>query len=97
MIEKGLKILILLSLALLLCFPLSSCKTSRLGKVAAKKEKKQEQKERKIRLKAYDKRYRHQTKIQSEQQRKMIIKSRKKPKNMKRKSSFFMFRKGGLS
>ncbi len=47
-------------------------------------------------VKEYDKKYKRQTKIQSEQQRKMIEQSRKKPKNMKAAKRFFLFRWLGL-
>ena len=81
---------------------LNSCKSlrndpaTRSERKAIKKTQKQTQKANKSFTKDYNKKYKRQTKIQSDQQRKMIKQSRKKPKNMKSSKRFFLFRWLGI-
>jgi len=75
---------------------LSSCKTSRME---FKTEKQLRQRETKVSnqlLQEYDKKYRRQTKMQGEQQRKMIKKSRRNPKTMRPSKPFFLWRWLGI-
>lgn len=81
---------------------MNSCKSlkmdpaARSERQAIKKAQKQTLKANKKFTKQYDKKYKRQTKIQSDQQRKMIKQSRKKPKNMKPSKRFFLFRWLGI-
>jgi len=90
-IKRILKLTFILSLLFSLGVGLSSCRTSRVENKAIKE---MEHRQRKIDdqfIKEYDKKYKRQTKLQNEQQRKMIEKSRKNPKNMGKKKRFFLF------
>lgn len=81
---------------------LQSCKVLRLDKASRMEKRTTREFERKQRkedavlLKEYDKKYKHQTKIQAEKQRKKITKSRKKPMNMRPKRRFFLWRWLGI-
>lgn len=96
MIKKSVRIFFIFALMLLLAGSVGSCKASRSERKAIHKTERIQQKHNAKLTKEYDKKYKHQTKIQSERQRKIIVNSRKKPKNMKPPKRFFLFRWLGI-
>ncbi|MBN2237490.1 MAG: hypothetical protein JW729_08010 [Bacteroidales bacterium] len=97
MLRKPIKYLIFLLLMFSLGASVSSCKVARMEKKAIREAERKQTKANNEFTKEYDKKYKHQTKIQPERQRKMIEKSRKKPKNMgKPQRRFFLFRWLGI-
>ena len=94
---KGfLKFALVLMLLFSIGSSISSCRISRVENKAIKDAERRQRKVNDAFVKEYDKKYKHQTKIQSEQQRKMIKKSRKNPKNMNGSRRFFLFRWLGI-
>ncbi|MDA3905430.1 MAG: hypothetical protein PF484_05070 [Bacteroidales bacterium] len=97
MIKKLLKLLFVFTLLFSLGGTVSSCNISRLENKAINEAERRQRKINDEFAKEYDKKYKQQTKIQADQQRKMIKKSRRKPKNMKPTSKqFFLFRWLGI-
>lgn len=96
MFKRIVRIFFVFILILLLGGSLDSCKTTRLENKAIKEMEHRQTKINANLVKEYDKKYKRQTKIQSDQQRKMIEQSRKKPKNMRTTKRFFLFRWLGI-